>query len=48
MYGHAIQKGQRFYGLISAGYIVKQSPTMAAMITGMVDGTMPDEFEGGV
>lgn len=37
--------GQRFYDPISEEYFVKQSDTMAAMVTGMGDGTVPDEFE---
>lgn len=37
--------GQRFYDPISAEYFVKQSPTLAAMVTGIGDGTIPDEFE---
>jgi hypothetical protein len=37
--------GQRFYDPISAEYFVKQSETMAAMVTGIGDGTVPDEFE---
>jgi len=37
--------GQRFYDPISAEYFVKQSDTMAAMVTGLGDGTIPDEFE---
>lgn len=37
--------GQRFYDPISAEYFVKQSDTMAAMVTGIGDGTVPDEFE---
>jgi len=37
--------GQRFYDPISAEYFVKQSESMAAMVTGMGDGTIPDEFE---
>jgi len=37
--------GQRFYDPISAEYFVKQSPAMAAMVTGIGDGTVPDEFE---
>ena len=37
--------GQRFYDLISEEYFVKQSATMAAMVTGIGDGTVPDEFE---
>jgi hypothetical protein len=37
--------GQRFYDPISEEYFVKQSATMAAMVTGPGDGTVPDEFE---
>jgi hypothetical protein len=37
--------GQRFYDPISAEYFVKQTETLAAMVTGMGDGTIPDEFE---
>ena len=37
--------GQRFYDPISEEYFVKQSETMAAMVTGIGDGTKPDEFE---
>lgn len=37
--------GQRFYDPISAEYFVKQSDNMAAMVTGVGDGTVPDEFE---
>lgn len=37
--------GQRFYDPISAEYFMKQSDTMAAMVTGIGDGTVPDEFE---
>ena len=37
--------GQRFYDPISAEYFVKQSDSMAAMVTGIGDGTVPDEFE---
>lgn len=37
--------GQRFYDPISAEYFVKESATMAAMVTGIGDGTVPDEFE---
>jgi hypothetical protein len=37
--------GQRFYDPISAEYFVKQSDDSAAMVTGIGDGTMPDEFE---
>ena len=37
--------GQRFFDPISAEYFVKQSESLAAMVTGMRDGTVPDEFE---
>lgn len=37
--------GQRFYDPISDEYFVKQSDSLAAMVTGMGDGTVPDEFE---
>ena len=37
--------GERFYDPISAEYFVKQSDTLAAMVTGIGDGTIPDEFE---
>lgn len=37
--------GQRFYDPISAEYFVKQSESLAAMVTGMGDGTVPDEFD---
>ena len=37
--------GHRFYDPVSAEYFVKQSDTMAAMVTGIGDGTVPDEFE---
>jgi hypothetical protein len=37
--------GQRFYDPISAEYFVKLSASMAAMVTGNGDGTVPDEFE---
>lgn len=37
--------GQRFYDPISQEYFVKQSDSLAAMVTGMGDGTVPDEFE---
>jgi hypothetical protein len=37
--------GQRFYDPISAEYFVKQSETTAAMVTGIGDGTVADEFE---
>ena len=37
--------GQRFFDPISQEYFVKQSEEMAAMVTGIGDGTVPDEFE---
>ena len=37
--------GQRFYDPISAEYFMKLSDTMAAMVTGIGDGTVPDEYE---
>lgn len=37
--------GQRFFDPVSAEYFVKQSTTLAAMVTGIGDGTIPDEFE---
>lgn len=37
--------GQRFYDPVSAEYFVKQSETTAAMVTGIGDGTVADEFE---
>ena len=37
--------GQRFYDPISQEYFVKQSDALAAMVTGIGDGTVPDEFE---
>ena len=37
--------GQRFYDPISAEYFVKQADDLAAMVTGIGDGTVPDEFE---
>jgi hypothetical protein len=37
--------GQRFFDPISAEYFVKRSETEAAMVTGMGDGTIPDDFE---
>lgn len=40
-----VSLGQRFYDPISAEYFVKQSDTLAAMVTGIGDGTIPDEFE---
>ena len=40
-----LEIGQRFYDPISAEYFVKQSEELAAMVTGIGDGTIPDEFE---
>ncbi len=40
-----VAHGQRFYDPISQEYFVKQSGTLAAMVTGIGDGTVPDEFE---
>ena len=37
--------GERFYDPISAEYFVKQSENLAAMVTGIGDGTVADEFE---
>ncbi|MGZ9076372.1 MAG: hypothetical protein ACXW13_11415 [Burkholderiaceae bacterium] len=37
--------GERFYDPISAEYFVKQSESLAAMVTGIGDGTVADEFE---
>ncbi|HEY6897460.1 MAG TPA: hypothetical protein VI279_09365 [Rhodocyclaceae bacterium] len=37
--------GQRFFDPISAEYFVKESDTLAAMVTGIGDGSIPDEFE---
>lgn len=37
--------GQRFYDPISAEYFIKQTENTAAMVTGIGDGTVPDEFE---
>jgi hypothetical protein len=37
--------GQRFFDPVSAEYFMKLSETMAAMVTGIGDGTVPDEFE---
>ena len=36
---------QRFFDPISAEYFLKQSDTLAAMVSGEGDGTVPDEFE---
>ena len=37
--------GERFYDPVSAEYFVKQTESMAAMVTGMGDGSVADEFE---
>lgn len=37
--------GQRFYDPISAEYFVKKSDELAVMVTGIGDGTVPDEFD---
>lgn len=37
--------GQSFYDPISAEYFIKRSETLAAMISGIGDGTVPDEFD---
>jgi hypothetical protein len=37
--------GERFYDPVSAEYFVKQSDELAAMVTGIGDGSIPDEFE---
>jgi hypothetical protein len=37
--------GQRFYDPVSEEYFVKESESLAAMVTGLGDGTVPDEFE---
>jgi hypothetical protein len=40
-----VAPGQRFFDPVSAEYFVKRSATLAAMVTGIGDGTVPDEFE---
>ena len=37
--------GQRFYDPVSKEYFVKETESLAAMVTGIGDGTVPDEFE---
>ena len=37
--------GERFFDPVSAEYFVKQSEELAAMVTGIGDGSVPDEFE---
>ena len=40
-----IEIGQKFFDPISAEYFVKLTDTTAAMVTGIGDGPIPDEFE---
>ncbi|MBK9521397.1 MAG: hypothetical protein IPO13_07230 [Rhodocyclaceae bacterium] len=40
-----VAQGQRFFDPVSAEYFIKQSESLAAMVTGIGDGTIPDEFE---
>lgn len=40
-----VEIGQRFYDLISAEYFIKKTATTAAMVSGIGDGTIADEFE---
>jgi hypothetical protein len=37
--------GERFYDPVSQEYFVKHTETLAAMVTGIGDGKVPDEFE---
>ena len=37
--------GERFYDPISDEYFLKQSESLAAMVTGIGDGTVADEFD---
>jgi hypothetical protein len=37
--------GERFYDPVSAEYFVKLTDELAAMVTGMGDGSIPDEFQ---
>ena len=37
--------GQRFFDPVSEEYFVKDTESLAAMVTGIGDGTVPDEFE---
>jgi hypothetical protein len=37
--------GERFYDPVSQEYFVKQTENLAAMVTGIGDGKVPDEFE---
>ena len=40
-----IANGQLFYDPISAEYFIKRDELHAVMISGIGDGTIPDEFE---
>lgn len=40
-----VEIGKKFYDPISAEYFVKRTDTTAAMVTGIGDGSIPDEFE---
>lgn len=37
--------GQRFYDPVSAEVFIKRTVDTAAMVTGIGDGTVPDDFE---
>lgn len=37
--------GQRFYDPVSAEVFIKRTADTAAMVTGIGDGTVPDDFE---
>jgi hypothetical protein len=37
--------GQSFYDPVSAEYFIKRTEGLAAMISGIGDGTVPDEFD---
>jgi hypothetical protein len=37
--------GERFYDPVSQEYFVKNTESLAAMVTGIGDGKVPDEFE---
>ena len=37
--------GERFWDPVSAEYFVKQTDDLAAMVTGIGDGSIPDEFQ---
>lgn len=45
MHFSQVAVGQKFYDPISAEYFIKQTATTAAMVTGIGDGTIADEFE---